>query len=123
MNHKYLRSSIRHCSHHNSKRKHRHAEDLHLCVPFSPDESHDHGSYASPTSQNDVHRHRYIVAECEVIEDVDTEENDYVGEPAGKGYGAWFQEEGWVRGRKMGGPGEEGREEKLDEGYKETWDC
>lgn len=67
-----------------------------------------------------MHRHGDGVAEGEVVEEVDSEEQDNVREPAREGNGAGFEEERGVGGGEVGGKGEEGGEEKLDEGYKET---
>lgn len=116
----YLRPGIRHCSHNNSQCKHRHTEHLHSRIPFPPDKAHEHGGDAPPTTQDDVHRHGDGVAEGEVVEEVDSEEQDDVREPAREGNGAGFEEERGVGGGEVGGKGEEGGEEKLDEGYKKT---
>ncbi len=69
-----------------------------------------------------MHRHGDGVAKGKIVEKVDGEEEGDIGEPAGEGNGAGFEEERGVGKGEVGGKGKEGGEEKLDEGYKEAWD-
>ncbi len=65
---------------------------------------------------------RDIVAEGEVVEEIDREEEGDIREPSNQGDSPGFEEEGRMGCRKVGGPSEGGRYEKLNEGDEKTWE-
>lgn len=56
-----------------------------------------------------MNRNRYIVAEREVVQHVDDEEQCDAREPSYHGNSSGFEEEGRMGGREVGGPCEQGR--------------
>lgn len=66
-------------------------------------------------------RNRDIVAEREVVEHVDGEEQCDAREPSYHGNSSGSEEEGRMGGREVGGPCEQGRYGKLNKGDKETY--
>ena len=55
-----------------------------------------------------MHGHRDVVAESKVVEEIDSEEEKDVREPAGEGDGAGFEEEWRVGEGEVGRVGESG---------------
>lgn len=66
-------------------------------------------------------RNRDIVAEREVVQHVDDEEQCDAREPSYHGNSSGSEEEGRMRGREVGGPCEQGRYGKLNKGDEETY--
>lgn len=61
-----------------------------------------------------MHRYRYVVAECMVVQDVDAEEQDDVDQPAADGHLVGRNEERRARGVELGDVAGDGHEEELD---------
>lgn len=68
-----------------------------------------------------MNRNRYIVAEREVVQHVDDEEQCDAREPSYHGNSSGFEEEGRMGGREVGGPCEQGRYGKLNKGNEEAY--
>ena len=65
-------------------------------------------------------RHRYVVAKGKVVGSVDRKEKHDTGYPYYQRYRPWFQEEGGMRQREVGRPGQEGSYQELGEGDKKA---
>ena len=62
-----------------------------------------------------MNRHRYLVAESKVVEQVDGKEQNDVGKPSDKWNGTRFKKEWGMSDREVSGPGEECCDKELDE--------
>ena len=67
-----------------------------------------------------MYRDGYFVAERQIIEDVDAEEEDNIQKPAPDWNGIWFEEERGVLAGKLVGPCKQKSKEELSEGYKQA---
>lgn len=68
-----------------------------------------------------MNRNRDIVAEREVVEHVDDEEQCDAREPSYHGNSSGSEEEGWMGGGEVSGPCEQGCYGKLNKGDEETY--
>ncbi len=67
-----------------------------------------------------MHRHRDLVAEGLVVEDVDAEKEDDVQKPAGDGHGVRFEVKRWVVRGELVRPCDKEGEDELGEGDEEA---
>lgn len=79
----YLGLCVCHCRRDYARSKYCHRDDLSCCISLSPHKTNEHGRHASTTAQNNVDGDRDIIAESEVIEEVDGKEKENVWEPPG----------------------------------------
>lgn len=86
----YLRPSVRHCGYYDAYGQHGHAEDLHLRVPLSPDESNKHCGHTAAASEDYMYGDRNVITEGKVVENVYREEEDHVRKPASERNGSRF---------------------------------
>lgn len=85
-----------HCCCDYTRSKHCNRENLSRCISLSPCKANEHGCHASATTKNNVDWDRNVIAEGEVIEEVDGKKQDNVREPPSQGYSSSSEEEGGV---------------------------
>ena len=112
----YLRLSICHCGHYNTKCEQDDAEDFDTRVSLSPYVANDHCHNASTAPKDDMYWYRYVIAEGKIVGCIDGEEEDDTGNPYSQGYGARFEEERRVGAREVRRPCEERRYQELSKG-------
>lgn len=91
---------------------------LQSAEPFSPDISSNQCGNAAAGSQNDVYRHRYVVTEGMVVQDIYGEEQKYVYEPSLYGNVIRSKEERWSAFVELGEISRGSHKDKLDESQK-----
>lgn len=89
-------------------------------VSFPPHIANQHGCHAPPAAKDDVNRNGDVVSEHEVVEEINSEEENNIREPADKRNCPWLKKKGRMRGGKVMGPREESRYDELNKGDEKT---
>lgn len=90
-------------------------------ISFSPQKANEHGGHAPTAAKDDVNRNGDVISEHEVVEEIDGEEEKNVRQPARQRDRPWLEEKGRVRCGEVGGPCDESRCDKLNEGDEKTY--